>query len=137
MQDGGFVRVRATPLEAVEIGFLDPTARGAGFDELRLRVELGGATLLDLVFDEVAAALAYLDDRVLLFDAPSPPTSGSRLETLRILFDLATDAPGAGFRTGLVVSAQVPGPALALLLTLALVVALGWGRRGRRSRPAG
>lgn len=112
--------------ESLQVSFLDPELVGDGFDTLRLQIARGTDLLLDQLFDDDAAALAFFDDHVL--DFGSDPLAG----TLRITLEW-TAGLGDGFGGDFLVlgrPALIPEPAPAALLALGLV-ALALSRRRR------
>jgi hypothetical protein len=99
-------------------GFLDPEPVDSGFDELSFRIEKAQDTIVEETFLDVAAAVAFFDDRVLELGhlESSAHPSANRV---RFVFDLTTDDPGAGFLVDMVVAATViPEPATILLLAM-------------------
>ena len=112
--------------ESLQVSFLDPELLGEGFDTLRLQIARGGALLLDQLFDDAVAALAFFDDHVLDFGAD--PSAGG----LRITLEL-TAGLGDGFAGDFLLQgrpALIPEPATGAMLALGLV-ALAVSRRRR------
>jgi hypothetical protein len=103
-------------LAPVTVGFLDPISIGDAFERLHFRVTLGGSTLLDEVFLDVATAVAWFDDHVVGLSAPLAPNSSFDLG-----FELElTGARSPGFGVDFLVS--VPEPGTAMLVAMGLIV---------------
>ncbi len=134
MQHAGF-EIAANVLEVsvsqdVMVGFMNPALLGSGFDTLRFRANLRNETLVDVTFEDLDAALAWFDDRVLdlgNFTIGESPLFGFG-SPLELILDWTGSEPGAGFGVDLLVGlTPVPEPST-------LSARRAWPRRSRGAR---
>jgi hypothetical protein len=104
-------------LAPVTLGFLDPVSAGDAFEQLRFRVDLEGATIIDEIFFDVAAARADFDDHVVDFSG-----SLARFQDidLRFVLELTGNRRSSGFGVDFLVT--VPEPGTAALVAMGMLV---------------
>jgi autotransporter-associated beta strand protein len=89
----------------LEIGLVNPTFSGSGFDQLRFVVQSQGAVLVNQTFATPSAAQAFFQDQVLDLGGIS---SSVKTLNLSIALTVTTQQVGAGFNTGLLVGNVAP-----------------------------
>ena len=115
-----------TESAATGIAFLDPLTAGEGFDLFELAIFDDDELILDVSFDDVDSATAFLDERLVRL----PPRDEVTLERrIRVAVDLTSGDASDGFGIEVALLAQVPEPSALLLHALGLAL-LAATRRG-------
>ena len=86
-------------LRDLEIGFAAPLVSGLGFGSLEFTLTVEGSSVLDMVFVNPLAALAYFDDQVLDFGPIGSGVTGTL--DVQASFILTSANPGSVFSTQL------------------------------------
>lgn len=118
-------------LRDLEIGFAAPQVSGLGFGSLEFTLTVQGASVLDLVFVNPLAALAYFDDQVLDFGPIGSGVTGTL--DVQASFILTSANPGSVFSTQLLAANATPTPEPRSALLLAAGAAFLGSRARRRA----
>ncbi len=102
------------------IGLLGAESIDFGFDALRFSLAVEGETVLDEIFHDRDAAVAFFEDRLLDLGSPEFAPYGYDLD-VSLRFEITTSCPDSGFRADMLVALIAPEPSPASLLAAALV----------------
>jgi hypothetical protein len=131
--DFEFASELLAPGEQLHLGFLDVSSTGLGFDALDIQIEVDHALVADLHFDDVASALAALDDEIL--PVALAHRAGSAFFDVSISYQFSLSGKGNAFTTDFTLFSAVPEPELELLVIVALALLAALRIRSGRVTP--